>query len=69
MKFIGYYNLHKIKYYIGFLQTKGMIQVAEIIKGYNRYKLTPLGITVMDDINGGFEKCLYDWLNKYSISL
>ena len=37
MKFIGYYNLPKIKYYIGSLQTKGMIQVAEIINGYNRF--------------------------------
>jgi len=69
MKFIGYYNLPKIKYYIGSLQTKGMIQVAEIINGYNRYKLTSQGITVMEDINDGFERCLYDWFNKYSISL
>ena len=69
LKFIGYYNLPKIKYYIGSLQTKEMIQVAEIINGYNRYKLTPLGITVMDDVNEGFERCLCDWFNKYSISL
>jgi hypothetical protein len=69
MKFIGYYNLHKIKYYIGSLHAKGMIQVAEIVNGYNRYKLTPLCRTVMDDINDGFERCLYYWLNKYSISL
>ena len=69
LKFIGYYNLPQIKYYIGLLQTKGMIQVAEIINGYNRYKLTPLGITVMDNINEGFERCLCEWMNKYSISL
>jgi len=69
LKFISYYNLPKIKYYIGSLQTKGMIHVAEIINGYNRYKLTPQGITVMDDVNEGFERCLYEWFNKYSISL
>ena len=69
LKFIGYYNLPKIKYYIGSLQTKGMIQVAEIINSYNRFNLTPLGRTVMDEFNDGFEKCMYNWLNKYSISL
>jgi len=69
MKFIGYYNYDKIKYYLGSLQEKGMVKVAEIIKGYNRYKLTPLGISVMNEINGSFDVCLYKWFNKYSISL
>ena len=69
LKFIGYYNLAKIKYYIGSLQNKGMIHVAEIIHKNKRYKLTPLGLSVMNEINGGFERCLYDWFDKYSISL
>jgi hypothetical protein len=69
LKFIGYYNLNKIKYYLGSLQTKGMIQIAEIIHGYNRYKLTPLGISAVNDINDSFDRCLYDWFKKYSISL
>ncbi len=68
-KFIGYYNLGKVKYYLGSLQNKGIIQIAEVIHKYNRYKLTPLGISVIDDINGSFDKCLYDWFNKYSICL
>ena len=67
LKFIGYYNLPKIKYYIGSLQNKGMIYVAEIIHKHKRYKLTPLGISVMNEINGGFERCLYNWCNKYQI--
>ena len=69
LKLIGYYNLPKIKYYIGSLQNKGMIHVAEIIHKHKRYKLTPLGISVMNEINGGFERCLYDWCNKYQICL
>ena len=69
LKFIGYYNLGKIKYYISSLQNKGMIQVAEIIHKHKRYKLTPLGISVMNEINGGFERCLYEWYNKYEICL
>ena len=69
LKYIGYYNLGKIKYYLGSLLSKGMIQLAEIIKGYNRYKLTPLGISVMTEINGSFDVCLYEWFNKYNITL
>jgi hypothetical protein len=63
-RFIGYYNLSKIKYYISSLQEKGMIQIAEVIKGYNRYKLTRLGISVMDEIDDSFERCLYEWFNS-----
>jgi len=69
LKFIGYYNLGKVKYYLGSLQAKGMIQLAEVIKGYNRYRLTQLGFSVIEDINGSFERCLYDWFNKYGICL
>ena len=69
LKFIAYYNLAKIKYYLGSLLGKGMIHVAEIIHKHKRYKLTPLGISVMNEINGGFERCLYGWYNKYEICL
>jgi hypothetical protein len=68
-RFIGYYSLSKIKYYLGSLQNKNMIQPAEVIKGYNRYKPTQLGISVIDEINGSFDRCLYDWFNKYNITL
>lgn len=69
LRFIGYYNLNKVKCYISSLLGKNMIQLAEVIKGYNRYKLTQLGMSVMDDINIDFERCLYDWFNKYNICL
>jgi len=69
LKFIGYYNLRKVKYYIGSLQSKGMIQVAEVIHKYNRYKLTTLGLSVMDELDGSFDRCLYEWFQKYNITL
>jgi hypothetical protein len=69
LKFIGYYNLNKVKYYISSLQGKGMIAVAEVIHGYNRYKLTQLGVSVIDEIDGSFERCLYDWFQKYKFTL
>ena len=69
LRYIGYYNLNKVKYYIGSLRGKGMFDVAEIIKGHNRYKLTVLGISAINDINNSFDKCLCEWFNKYGISL
>jgi hypothetical protein len=69
LRFIGYYNLNKIRYYIGSLRGKGMIEIAEVINNYNRYKLTVLGLSVIYEINGSYERCLYDFFNKYSISL
>ena len=69
LKFIGYYNLNKIKYYLGSLQGKGMIEIAEVIHSYNRYKLTPLGISAVNYIDESFDRCLYDWFNKYGICL
>jgi hypothetical protein len=69
LKFIGYYNLNKIKYYLGSLQSKGMIEIAEVIHSYNRYRLTVIGISAVNDINESFDRCLYDWFNKYNICL
>ena len=69
LRFIGYYNLNKVKYYIGSLRGKGMIEVAEIIHGYNRYKLTMLGISAVHDIDNSFERCLAEWFQKNGISL
>ena len=69
LRFIGYYNLNKVKYYIGSLRGKGMIEVAEIIHGYNRYKLTMQGISAVYDIDASFERCLAEWFQKNGISL
>jgi len=69
LKFISYYNLNKVKYYISSLLNKSMIQVAEVIKGYNRYRFTPLGLSVINDISGNFNCCLYNWYNKFNIVL
>lgn len=69
VKFIGHYNLNKVKYYLGSLQGKGIIEITEIIKGYNRYRLTVQGISAVNDIKESFEMCLYDWFNKYNVCL
>ena len=69
LRFIGYYNLNKIKYYIGSLLGKGMIEIAEVINSYNRYKVSSLGLSVINDISEGFDRCLYEWFQKYNICL
>jgi len=55
--------------FIGSLLGKGMIEKAEVIKGYDRYKITPLGLSAIYDINDSFDKCLYEWFTRYSIDL
>ena len=67
LRFIGYYNLNKVKYYIESLLGKGMIGYAEVIRGYNRYRLSELGISVMRDVNSSFDRSLLEWFNKYHI--
>jgi len=46
-----------------------MIEVAEVINGYNRYKISILGLSVINDISQGFDSCLYEWFQKYNICL
>jgi hypothetical protein len=46
-----------------------MRKVNPIPYGKPGYRLTPLGISSVNDIRGSFERCLYDWYNKYGISL
>ena len=46
-----------------------MIAIDEVIKGHKRYKLTTQGILVINDIKDSFERCLYEWFNKYNIEL
>lgn len=69
LRYIGYYNLDKVKYYIGSLLGKGMIELAEIVHGYNRYRLTEQGISAMNDIDNSFERRLVEWFDKYGVSL
>ena len=49
LKFIGYYNLGKSKVLLRLASAKDMIQIAEVIKCYNRYRLTQLGLSVIED--------------------
>ena len=69
LRFVAYYNLNKVKYYLGSLENKRMIEVAEIIRGNNRYRLSELGINAVNDIDDSFERCLAEWFNKHGISL
>jgi len=67
VRFIGYYNLNKVKYYIGSLQDKGMIEIAEVLRGNIMYRLTSKGVCAIDEISHSFEMCFQNWFNKYDI--
>lgn len=46
-----------------------MICIAEVIYGFNRYKLIQEGIKVMNELDEGFHTCLNEWWNKYGVEL
>jgi len=66
---IGYYNRDKIKYYVSYLIDRGIIMKAEQIKTIQYYKLSGLGIKIMQDFTDSYQEVLYKWLQDQKISL
>lgn len=66
---IGYYNRNRIKFYLSSLLSKGIIMHAEQNKGIDYYKLTDLGIKVMQDFNDTYQEVLTGWFNKHKIDI
>ena len=56
-------------YYLGSLQTKGMIKIVKGINSYNRYKPAPLGLSMINDVSESFDRCLHDGFQKYKVVL
>ena len=68
-KIVGYYNRERIKYYVSYLIEKGIIMKAEQIKIIQYYKLSELGIKIMQDFTDSYQEVLYKWLQDQKISL
>ncbi len=66
---IGYYNRNRLKFYLSSLLSKGIIMQAEQNKGIDYYKLTDLGIKIMDDFNNTYQEVLTAWFDKHNISI
>jgi hypothetical protein len=69
LRFVGYFNDKKMRYYFGSLQEKGCIRLSDILNGAKRYRLTEKGIEALSHMEASYDKSLYEFLNSYSISL
>ena len=69
LRFVGYFNDKKTKYYFGSLQEKGCIVMSDILNGAKRYRLTEKGIEAIGYMEESYDKELYVFLNGYSISV
>jgi len=69
LRFVGYLNDKKMRYYFGSLQEKGCISLSDILNGAKRYRLTEKGIEAIRHMEESYDKSLYEFLNNYGISL
>ena len=67
LRFVGYFNDKKTRYYFGSLQEKGCIVMSDILNGSKRYRLTEKGIEAISHMEDSYDKCLYVFLNNYNI--
>lgn len=68
LRFVGYFNDKKMRYYFGSLQEKGCIRLSDILNGAKRYRLTEKGIEAICHMEESYNKSLYDFLNSHDIS-
>jgi hypothetical protein len=69
LRFVGYFNDKKMRYYFGSLQAKNCIMLSDLLNGAKRYRLTPKGIEAINHMEACYDKSLYEFLNNYSISI
>jgi len=69
IRFVGYFNDKKMRYYFSSLQEKNCIVLSDIINGAKRYKLTVKGIEAIGYMEESYDKALYVFLNNYNISI
>ena len=68
LRFVGYFNDKKMRYYFGSLQEKGCAAMSDILNGAKRYRLTEKGIEAISHMEVSYDKSLYEFLNSYNIS-
>jgi hypothetical protein len=69
LRFVGYFNDKKMRYYFGSLQEKNCIVLSDILNGAKRYKLTMKGYDAIRYMEESYDKALYVFLNSYNISI
>jgi hypothetical protein len=56
LRFVGYFNDKKMKYYFGSLQEKNCIVLSDILRGAKRYRLTEKGIEAISHMEESYDK-------------
>jgi predicted transcriptional regulator len=69
LRFVGYFNDKKMRYYFGSLQEKGCIVLSDILNGAKRYRLTAKGIEAVNHIQESYDKALYKFTQDNNIIL
>jgi hypothetical protein len=69
LRFVGYFNDKKMRYYFGSLQEKNCIVLSDVLNGAKRYRLTEKGIEALSHMEESYDKSLYEFLNNYNISI
>lgn len=69
LRFVGYFNDKKMRYYFCSLQEKNCIVLSDVLNGAKRYRLTEKGIEAIGYMEDSYDKALYMFLNSYNISV
>jgi hypothetical protein len=69
LRFVGYFNDKKMRYYFGSLQEKGCIRLSDILNGAKRYRLTEKGVEAISYMEESYDKSLYEFLNDNNITI
>ena len=69
LRYVGYFNDRKMRYYIESLQEKGCIVLSDILNGAKRYQLTEKGIEAISHMQESYDKALYKYIQDNKIIL
>ena len=67
LRYVGYFNDKKMRYYIGSLQEKDCIVLSDILNGAKRYRLAEKGIEAISHMEECYNKAIYEFLNENNI--
>ena len=69
LRYVGYFNDKKMRYYFGSLQEKGCTVLSDILKGTKRYRLTEKGIEALSHLQVSYDMALYKFTQDNNIEI
>jgi hypothetical protein len=64
-----YYDSYKIRSYMTVLITHGFIIESGLYKGHQLYSVSPLGLTVIQELNSSYQEQFNKFIDQYNITL